>query len=274
MNSPFAWPGGKRNLKKTLLSLIPEHDIYVEVFAGSAKLLFAKPQSPCEVMNDINGDVTNFFRVAKHRPAALAELFDYEIVHAERFRDLRGESFTSGKNFTAADDELQRALRFAYLVWYSYGAKGEHFASSSAKARVDAPKMKRSLDRVRDLLDATAARLRNVLIEQRSFEEILARYDSASTWFYLDPPYVHFQANGRYTALPEEQREQLFALLAGLQGGFLMSFDDCAEVRALVKRHRFQLRRVEVGYTLAGSAKDRRKVGEVLIANHKMKLAA
>lgn len=268
MNSPFAWPGGKRNLKKTLLSLIPEHEIYVEVFAGSAKLLFAKPLSRCEVMNDINGDVTNFFRVVKHRPAALAELFDHEIVHAERFRDLRRQPMP--------EDELHRALRFAYLVWYSYGAKGEHFASSSAKGKLDnkSAKMKRSLDRVRELLDATATRLRNVLIEQRSFDEILLRYDSDATWFYLDPPYVHFQANGRYTALEQEQREHLFELLGNLKGNFLLSFDDCDEVRALSRKHRFHIRRVEVGYTLASSTANRRNAGELLISNKALKPAA
>src|SRR5260370_1335015 len=168
MNSPFAWPGGKRNLKKTLLSLIPEHDIYVEVFAGSAKLLFAKPQSRCEVMNDLNGDVTNFFRVAKHRPAALAEMFDHEIVHAERFKDLRRK--------IDLEDELHPA--------------------------------------------------------------------------------------------------QLFASLADLRGSFLMSFDDCAEVRSLAKRHSMQVRRVEVGYTLASSAEHRGNAAEVLISNRPIKLAA
>jgi DNA adenine methylase len=275
MNSPFAWPGGKRNLKKTLLSLIPEHEIYVEVFAGSAKLLFAKEPSRCEIVNDINGDVVNFFRVAKHRPAALAELFDHEIVHAERFRDLKRENFMPMKNFTTADDELQRALRFAYLAWYSYGAKGAHFASSSAKgAEERGTKMKRSLDRVRELLDATAARLRNVLIEQRSFEQIIERYDSPGTWFYLDPPYVHFQANGRYTALSDEQRKHLFELLAQLHGSFLMSFDDCAEIRALCRQHKFHVRRVEVGYTLASAPANRRKVSEVLISRAPLKIAA
>jgi DNA adenine methylase len=267
MNSPFAWPGGKRNLKKTLLSLIPEHDIYVEVFAGSAKLLFAKPLSRCEVMNDVNGDVTNFFRVAKHRPAALAELFDHEVVHAERFKNLKHQG--------VVEDELHRALRFAYLVWYSYGAKGEHFASSSAKgAEGRGAKMKRSLDRVRELLDETSGRLRNVLIEQRSFEEILERYDSPSTWFYLDPPYVHFQPNGRYTPLAEEQREKLFAQLADLRGGFLMSFDDCPEVRSLVRRHGFSSRKVAVGYTLASNAERRQQANEVLISDRPLRIAA
>jgi DNA adenine methylase len=255
VRSPFAWPGGKRGLTKTLLGRLPEHRVYVEVFAGSAKLLFAKAPSEREVMNDLNGEVTNFFRVAKHRPAELAECFDQEIVHAGRFRELR--------EFTGQEDELHRALRFAYLVWYSYGAKGDHFAGGSAKMVEGRPL--RSLDRVRELLAQTATRLRNVLIEQRDFSQVLTRYDSADAFFYLDPPYVHFGNLARYDALSEERRTELFQLLSELKGKFLMSFDDCDEVRDLSRRHKFQVERVEVSYTLANTPGSRGKRGEVLI---------
>jgi DNA adenine methylase len=255
MNSPFPWPGGKRALKKTLLGMIPEHNIYAEVFAGSAKLLFAKEPSGLEVMNDLNGDVTNFFRVAKHRPAELAEQFEIECIHAGRFRELRREA----QPLT----ELDRALRFAYLVWYSFGAKGEHFASSSARSL----KTKRPLDRVRDLLRETAARLTKVLIEQRDFAEILARYDSASTFFYLDPPYVAFQPNGRYEPLSAERRSELFASLANIKGRFLMSFDDHEEVRRLAKDHHFRSLSVGVVYTISGG-NSRKASPELLISNY------
>jgi DNA adenine methylase len=260
MNSPFPWSGGKRALTGALLSLIPNHKIYVEVFAGSAKLLFAKEPAEFEVMNDLNGDVTNFFRVTKHRAAELAERLELEIVHAERFRELRSSPLSE------VDDEVDRALRFAYLVWYSFGAKGEHFASSSAKNM----RMKRSLALVRDLLIATAERLRTVLIEQRDFAEILARYDSPETLFYLDPPYVCFQPNGRYEPLPEERRAELFATLANLQGKFLLSFDDCAEIRKRAKEHGMKLKSVKVQYTIGGP-KRTGKSGEVLVANFNLK---
>jgi len=69
MDAPFGWPGGKRNLRKTLIELLPAHRAYVEVFSGSAKLLFAKEPSEWEIVNDVNDDLLNFFRVAKHRPA-------------------------------------------------------------------------------------------------------------------------------------------------------------------------------------------------------------
>jgi DNA adenine methylase len=258
MNSPFPWPGGKRNLKKTLLTLLPEHELYVEVFCGSAKLFFAKQPAPREVINDLNGDVANFFRVVKHRAAELAEMFDREMVHPERFRELRHSD--------DAACELARAFRFAYLVWYSYGAKGQHFGSSNAKNCLASPAGPRpSLDALRDLLTATSLRLRQTLIEQRDFADILVRYDSPKTFFYLDPPYVHFGGVGHYGPMAVERREQLFGLLATRQANWLMSFDDCAEVRDLARRHRFHVRKVSVAYTLANVAGARHARGEVLI---------
>ena len=254
--SPFPWPGGKRGLTKTLLDRLPPHRAYVEVFAGSAKLLFAKEPSQREVMNDLNGEVTNFFRVAKHRPAELAECFEREVIHAGRFRELRE---TNGP-----DDELHRALRFAYLVWYSYGAKGEHFAG--ATAGLPEPRPRRSIDGIRQLLDQTAVRLRDVIVEQRDFAEVLTRYDTPETFFYLDPPYVHFGNLARYDALTEDRRVELFKRLAAIKGKFLMSFDDCAEVRTLCQTHGFHVERVEVTYSLANTAGSRGKRGEVLIS--------
>jgi DNA adenine methylase len=226
------------------------------VFAGSAKLLFAKQPAGFEVLNDLNGEIINFFRVAKHRPAELAELLELEAIHAGRFRELRAA--------TSKQCELQRALRFAYLVWYSFGAKGEHFASSSARNT----KTKRALDRVRELLHATARRLCRVLIEQRDFMEILDRYDGPQTFFYLDPPYVEFQPNGRYEPLSAERRRDLFARLAKCQAKFLMSFDDCAEIRGLAREAGFKVKPVEVAYTISGPKRPPSKAKELLISNY------
>jgi site-specific DNA-adenine methylase len=85
-----------------------------------------------------------------------------DMWHAGRFRELRSTELAP------SGDEVDRALRFAYLVWYSYGAKGEQFASTSAKSI----RMKRSLGCVQELLAKTAERLRTVQIEQRDFAQI------------------------------------------------------------------------------------------------------
>jgi DNA adenine methylase len=260
MESPFGWPGGKRNLKKTLLAAIPQHKAYVEVFAGSAKLLFAKPPSPWEILNDINDDLVNFFRVAKHRPSELAERLEHDLIAAGRFTELKQEK--------ARASEIERALQFAYLTWYSFGSKGEHFASMQIKhlAKAKTP-VKRSLIRVRTLLADVAERLRSVLVENRDFAECIRRYDSRDTFFYCDPPYTDFQDNGRYKPMGERNRE-LFQVLAGVKGKFLLSFDDSAEIRALCKEFSFRVTRVNVLYTLGGKSKSLAK--EVLISNYRI----
>lgn len=256
MNSPFAWPGGKRNLISTLRTHIPKHTIYVEVFSGSAKLLFAKEASATEILNDLNGELINFFRVVKHRAAELAELLEHEIIHPERFRDLRNETTLN---------ELTRALRFAYTTWYSYGAKGEHFAAVTVKEAL-VGSMRRPIDSLRDLLEQTAERMRRVRIEQRDFADLVRRFDTPETFFYLDPPYVHYMPNGRYDALSAERREELFELLSKIQGTFLMSFDDCIEVRQLAERHSFIVEEVQTRYGLGSTADSRGKITELLVS--------
>lgn len=264
MKSLFAWPGGKSNLLKPILARIPAHSLYVEVFSGSAKVLFAKEPSAAEVINDLNGDLINFYRVVKHRAAELAEILEHELVHPERFRELKADQ---------SADELQRALAFVYATWYSYGAKGEHFAAASLQELLRG-QVRRPLSTIRELLEHGVARLNRVRLEQRDFLEVLARFDSPETFFYLDPPYVHFGNVGQYKALTADRREALFETLAGLQGKFLLSFDDCDEVRELASRHKMVIEQVETRYGLGHTQDSRQKVSEVFVSPRRRRTPA
>lgn len=68
MSQPvIPWMGGKRRLVPKILPLIPSHDCYVEAFSGGAALFFMRPQpAKCEVLNDINGELVNLYRVVQH----------------------------------------------------------------------------------------------------------------------------------------------------------------------------------------------------------------
>ena len=61
------WMGGKRRLADRLIPLFPAHECYVELFAGGAALFFLRPMpARCEVLNDLNGDLVNLYRVVQH----------------------------------------------------------------------------------------------------------------------------------------------------------------------------------------------------------------
>ena len=64
MKTPISYYGGKQSMLKDILPLVPEHDIYTEVFAGGAALLFAKEPVRVNVINDLNGELVNFYRTA------------------------------------------------------------------------------------------------------------------------------------------------------------------------------------------------------------------
>jgi DNA adenine methylase len=263
MNAPFAWPGGKRCLVTRLLPILPEHDAYVEVFCGSAKLLFAKAPSAWEVINDINGDLVNFFRVAKHRASELAEAFETECIASERFLELK---LLGGG--ALHQNELERALAFLYLADQSFGGKGQHFCGTTIQSRDSRPPVKKSLGRVRETLLKTAQRLSSVLIENRDWRACIDRYDSKDTLFYLDPPYVNFRSLGRYEAPSEEMHVELLERLARIKGQFLLSHEDHPLIRTEATRHGFQIRTVDTTYSLA--ATNSKAVQELLVANYEL----
>ena len=78
--SPLAWVGGKSKLTAQIIPLIPEHRCYVEVFAGAAWMLFRKPPSKVEVINDINDELVTFYRVIKHHRTAFIDAFNDQLT--------------------------------------------------------------------------------------------------------------------------------------------------------------------------------------------------
>ncbi|WP_346688687.1 DNA adenine methylase [Alistipes communis] len=76
LKTPISYYGGKQMLLKHILPLIPEHTLYTEAFCGGCAVLFAKPPAQCEVINDTNTELVNFYRVAQTQYAALKAMID------------------------------------------------------------------------------------------------------------------------------------------------------------------------------------------------------
>ena len=87
MSQPIiSWIGGKRRLADLLLPRFPAHTCYVEVFAGGAALYFLKSPSKVEVINDINGELINLYRVVQNHLEEFVRQFKWALSSRQIFR--------------------------------------------------------------------------------------------------------------------------------------------------------------------------------------------
>jgi DNA adenine methylase len=109
MSGPLVpWIGGKRRLADRLLSLFPKHTCYVEPFAGAAAVFFAKAPSEVEVLNDVNGELVNLYRVVQHHLEEFVRQFKWALSSRIVYRWLQMQP-------TEPLTDIQRAARFYYL---------------------------------------------------------------------------------------------------------------------------------------------------------------
>lgn len=247
-NPIIPWPGGKRRLAHHILPLIPPHTCYVEVFAGGAAVLMAKEPSQCEVLNDLNGDLVNLYRVVQHHLEEFVRQFKWALVSRQMFewaKLVRVETLT----------DVQRAARFFYLQRISYGAKvsGQTFGYSATGPA------KMNLLRIEEDLSEAHLRLARVTIEHATWQDCIARYDRPETVFFLDPPY--WQTEGYGIDFGFEQYEHLAEVMRTMAGRAILTINDHPDMARVFGA--FPSTRVEHAYTIGGGA-DPKAVTEVI----------
>jgi DNA adenine methylase len=250
MTGPLPYIGGKNRLAKKIISILPDHTTYVEPFAGGAQVFFHKEPSRVEILNDLNGEIVNFFRVCQWHYTELIRHLRYCLASRKLFKIL-----------SAADPDtltdVQRAARFFYLQKNSFGGHVVHqnYHYCVTKPPNYNPK------RIPEIIEKAHARLQGVQLESLPYEVILEKYDSPGTLFYLDPPYW-----GRKLYRFNFSENDFLGLkrrLDRIRGKFILSLNDLPEVRTLFSG--FAIERLEIAYTsqqIAG-----RRYGELLIMN-------
>lgn len=246
------WIGGKRRLAKDILPVFPEHTCYVEAFAGAAALFFLKPPAKVEVLNDINGDMVNLYRVVQHHLEEFVRQFRWALASREIYGWTKATP-------PATLTDIQRAARFFYLQKNGFGGKveGQTFGTATtAKPRLN-------LLRLEEDLSAVHLRLHQVTIERLDWAACLERYDRPHTLFYLDPPYWGTEGYGVGFGL--EQYDQMAEMVAKLKGNAVISVNDIPEMRQAFNG--LTMRKLTTRYTVGGSASARKQAGELLICN-------
>lgn len=242
--------GGKRALAKRLVALIDEipHDLYAEPFVGMGGVFFRRRRRPRkEVINDISMDVVNLFRLLQRHYQQLLDVLKWQVCSRAEFDRLVG---LDPERLT----DLERAARFLYLQRTAFGGKisGRNFGvARSTPARFDLTKLVPMLEEVHE-------RLCGVDIERLPYAQLIARYDTPGTLFYLDPPYHGSEADYGKAIFSEADFTLLRDLLEGIQGRFVMSLNDTPLVRDLFGR--FSIEGVPVNYRISGKVTAAREV--------------
>lgn len=216
-----AWQGGKRWLTKELIPMIPAHKMYVELFCGGGALLCAKPPSAAEVINDLNSELVNLYRIVKWHVDELFRELDWCLNSREEFN-----GFKEQRGLT----DIQRAARWFLRMKNGFGGSPDYFG----RGRMGGGAAFFSKEGRIALLRAFNSRLDKVCIENLDWQECIRLYDSKQAVFFCDPPYTTGEAHyGAWTIddlarFREEGLDQL-------KGTWILTIDDTAANRGLFR---------------------------------------
>jgi len=257
MKTPITYYGGKLSLLPKILPLIPKHDLYCEPFIGGAAVFFAKQKAKVEVINDINGEVVNFYKVLQNDFAALQKEIKATLHSRDMYRHAR---------IIYDNPDMFDSIKRAWAVWVIANMSFNNAFNTGFTRSTDG-KFSRKVASNRDQFsDELAERISGVQIECRDALKVIEANDTPESFFYVDPPYVG-ACQGHYDGYTQEDFNALISLLSKIKGKFLLSSYRNEVLTQAVKLHGWHQIEIKVNSNPMGSDKSRVKV-EVLTANY------
>ena len=183
MKAALKYPGAKNRIAPWICEHIPAHDVYVEPYAGSLAVFFAKTPARIETLNDLDGDVVNYFKVVREHPEELGRILD--------LTPFSRDEYNNAYEVVSDESEIERARKFAVKCWQGFGCGNLYrngFRSSQQRTSPHTTKAWRNLP---EILIEASERLKNAQIENLPALEIIHRYNTSDVFMYIDPPYPH-----------------------------------------------------------------------------------
>lgn len=238
-HTAFPYPGGKSTNASWIVSSLPEHSAYVEVFGGSGAVLMNKEPSEIEVYNDFDGDIPQFFRILRDRGEELQEYLRDVEFSAELYEEWTKRWYRGWR----PADPVERAAVFYFSRYAQWGGKYEGISgfARSSKGRCKAKSWRSKVEKLHvfqerlndcapgewpEEFEAVKERHRGVLIDNLDYREVFEKYDRDNsegngTVFYCDPPYV--DTEHRYSGSGFDHEAFVEELLA-LEGDWMVSY--------------------------------------------------
>lgn len=252
IKTPVSRVGNKTAIHNILYALFPlEYGRFIDVFGGSGSVLLGNPEiCAFEVYNDFDRNLANLFRCMKDRTMAvirelgfchlnsredfiaIRRFFEYEhfydkyLTEELRLTELmfpppEAKDLKEIRTRITQEYDVRRAAMFLKLLRFSYSSSGKSYASQPFDIR-----------KLFGLIQELQDRMANVVVENQDFETLIKHYDRPDAFFYLDPPY--FSTEDMYEVGFEwDDHVRLRDTLKNIKGKFLLSYNDCDEIREL-----------------------------------------
>ena len=256
MNSPLAYIGGKSKLSKQIISLIPDHKIYCEVFSGAAWVFFRKEPSRVEVINDLDSELVAFYRVVQNHLEEFLRQFKWLLTSREWFQDWKNQLDAGGLT------DIQKAARYYYVQRLAFGGKVK---GRSYGVEVDGRAPRINLLRIEEEMSAIHLRLSQVRIENLPWQKLIAKYDRPEIFFYCDPPY-YLCPDYKHNFVLDDFVEIADAL-KDIKGKFMLSINDHPDIRDVFRA--FQRKSVSLLYTVSSNGPT--EANELIYSNFEFK---
>lgn len=258
LKTPISYYGGKQMLLKHILPLIPEHTLYTEAFCGGCAVLFAKPPAQCEVINDTNTELVNFYRVAQSDYPALKREIDASLHSRDQHTHAK-HIMTHPQFFTP----VQRA----WAIWI--GSKLGFASMLDGTFGYDrSGTMTLKLFNGKDqFTEAVCQRLAHVTVESEDGKNVIRRYDCPEAFHFVDPPYVGSDCGHYNGTFDEEDFSRLLDTLATVEGKFMLTMFPHEKIERLAARYGWTIHRLD--RTITASKVSRRRQEEWITTNYR-----
>jgi len=232
--SPINWYGGKYYMANNIIELFPEHNMYVEGFGGAGHIIFAKKPSEVDVYNDINEGLYLFFKLLRNE-----ETKDRLISAIQLTPYSRQEFYECRDTYDDPTDNIEKARKFYIKTMQSFSSIGKSWSySKNTSRRGMSQAVSKYLGNVDENMISIIDRLRTIQIEHLDIIDLIQKYDSIDTLFYLDPPYVsdtRISSNVYDKEMPKEKHIELINNLLHIKGKAVLSGYDHEIYNALTE---------------------------------------
>jgi DNA adenine methylase len=215
--------GSKWTLAPWIISHFPQHRVYVEPFAGAASVLMQKGRSEIEIINDLNAEVVNIFKVLRNESQArelkrLIDLTPYSRIEYEASRE-------------TTDDPVEAARRAIIRSYFGHGSAAFYLACGfKSNDNTSGNHNAHGWVKYSEAMPVIINRMKGVVVECRPAVEVIKQQDSLNTLFYVDPPYVQeaWVTQQVYEhEMTDTQHEELARVLRGAVGMVVLSGYGC-----------------------------------------------